>query len=262
MSLKISRLDLNLRRRSLMAYVVGMALYTLVIVALYPQFRHDTSLNNLTKGGSTAAALFGITGSLTSPGGWLNANLWANFFPLVILLMAVGYGAAAIAGQDEDGLLCLLSTLPVRRRSLVFQKAAAMVAQAALLTFAVMLCVLVGKSFQVSIDPWHVVSASVAIFLMGMDFGLIAMAVGSATGKRGATLGAVTCLAAASYLVSSLAPVVTWLKPVRYASLFFWSVGNDQIVSGASPADLVVLVAVCLAALYGVVLFFRKLDLH
>jgi ABC-2 type transport system permease protein len=47
-----------------------MALYALVIVFLYPEFKDTTSLNQLTKHGSTAAALFGITGSLTSPPGW------------------------------------------------------------------------------------------------------------------------------------------------------------------------------------------------
>ena len=48
---------------------------------------------------STVAALFGATGSLTSPTGWLNANIYSNFLPLVVLLLTIGYGASAIAGQ-------------------------------------------------------------------------------------------------------------------------------------------------------------------
>jgi hypothetical protein len=56
-----------------------MALYTFVVVALYPSFKNSTSLDNLS--GSTAAALFGVTGPLTSPGGWLNGNIYSNFFP-------------------------------------------------------------------------------------------------------------------------------------------------------------------------------------
>jgi hypothetical protein len=63
----VTRLDLRLRRRSTICYAAGMALYALVVVVLYPSFRHQTSLNGLS--GSTAAALFGITGPLTSPGG-------------------------------------------------------------------------------------------------------------------------------------------------------------------------------------------------
>ena len=44
-----------------------MALYSLIVVALYPSFKNSTSLDSLS--GSTAAALFGVTGKLTSPGG-------------------------------------------------------------------------------------------------------------------------------------------------------------------------------------------------
>ena len=76
----VTRLDLRLRRRSTIGYAAaGMALYTLVVVALYPSFKNSTSLNSLS--GSTAAALFGVTGPLTSPGGWLNGNIYGNFFP-------------------------------------------------------------------------------------------------------------------------------------------------------------------------------------
>ena len=120
----ITRLELRLRRRSATWYAAGMAVYTLVVVALYPAFKNQTSLNSLS--GSTAAALLGITGSLTSPAGWLNANIYANFFPLIMLLLTIGYGAACLAGQDENGTLALLAALPVRRRAIVLQKAAAM----------------------------------------------------------------------------------------------------------------------------------------
>ena len=98
----IAVIDLQLRRRALLSYSVGMALYALVIVALYPQFKGATSLDQLTKNGSAVAALFGATGSLTSPSGWLDANIYENFLPLIMLLITVGYGASCIAGQDED----------------------------------------------------------------------------------------------------------------------------------------------------------------
>ena len=40
----ITRLDLRLRRRSTIWYAAGMALYALVVVVLYPSFKHQTSL--------------------------------------------------------------------------------------------------------------------------------------------------------------------------------------------------------------------------
>jgi hypothetical protein len=71
-----------------------------------------------------------------------------------------------------------------------------------------------------------------------------------------------SALAAASYLISSLAPVVSWLSPARYASLLYWSVGNSQITQGVSAADYAVLLATGLLAGGAAVLAFRRLDVR
>ncbi len=45
MRTEIARLDLSLRRRSVIGYSLGMAVYMLVVVALYPAFKDSTSLD-------------------------------------------------------------------------------------------------------------------------------------------------------------------------------------------------------------------------
>lgn len=256
----ITRLELRLRRRSTIGYAAGMALYTLIVVALYPSFKNSTELNSLS--GSTAAALFGVTGQLTSPGGWLNGNIYGNFFPLIMLLLTIGYGAACLAGQDEDGTLALVTALPIRRRAILLQKVSAMALQALLLAAAVTACVFAGRGFQLAVNPGNAVAISIALVLMGLDFGLVTMAVGAATGRRGTALGAGAGLAAASYLLSSLASTISGIRPGRYLSLFYWSVGNDQISRGLSILDFTVLVMAGLAALYAAVIAFRRADLN
>jgi ABC-2 type transport system permease protein len=260
MRASITRLDLRLRRRSTAGYAIGMALYSLVVVALYPSFKNSTSLDSLS--GSTAAALFGVTGKLTSPGGWLNGNIYGNFFPLIMLLLTIGYGGAALAGQDEDGTLALIAALPVRRRAIVFQKAWAMAVQAFLLAAAVTVCVILGRGFQLAVGVGDAVAISVALMLMGLDFGLIAMAIGAVTGRRGTALGIASALAAASYLLSSLAPAISAIRPGRCLSLFYWSAGNDQITRGVSLGDFTVLIAVGLCALAASVAALRIADLN
>jgi ABC-2 type transport system permease protein len=256
----ITRLDLRLRRRSAIGYGAGLALYTLIVVALYPSFKSSTSLDSLS--GSTAAALFGVTGKLTSPAGWLNGNIYGNFFPLIMLLMTIGYGAACLAGQDEDGTLALVTTLPIRRRDVLFQKAGALALQALLLAATVAVCVLIGRSFQVTIGTGNTIAISAALMLLGLDFGLLTMALSAATRRRGTALGIASGLAAASYLLSSLATTISTIRPGRYLSLFYWSVGNDQISNGVSLADFTVLVAVGLCALFAAIAAFRQADLN
>lgn len=105
-------------------------------------------------------------------------------------------------------------------------------------------CCQVAASFTVG--PGDAAATAVALTLMGLDFGLITMA----AGRRGTALGIGAGLAAASYLLSSLATTISGIRPGRYLSLFCWSVGSDQISKGVSIADFTVLIAAGLCALF------------
>ena len=262
MDAELLRIDLLARRRTVAGYALGMAVYALVIVAIYPEFEHSTSLNNIPKNSPALAALFGAIGSLTSPSGWLNVNLYANVFPLLVLLVTVGYGASCLAGQDEDGTLGLIATLPIRRRHIVVQKVLAMVGQAAVIVVVVAACVAGGHIFHVTVSPNHLIGASAGVLLLGVDLGLVALAVGAATGSRGMAIGVATAVAGASYLVSSLAPVVNWVHPARFASLFYWSVGNNQLTAGLGVDEVAVLGVVGVVLTGLAMRAFDCLDLH
>jgi ABC-2 type transport system permease protein len=179
-----------------------------------------------------------------------------------MLLITVGYGASCMAGQDEEGTLALAAILPISRQSLALQKVGALVVQALLLAIVTMVCVVVGRQFDLPIPLPHLAGLSLGVALLGVDFGLCALAIGSITGNRGTALGVTAVLAAASYLVSSLAPVIGWIRPARYSSLFYWSVGNQQLANGLSVVSVVVLVSIGAALTLTVVAGFRRLDLH
>jgi ABC-2 type transport system permease protein len=258
----VARLDLRLRRRGIIGYTLGLAAYAFLIVALYPAFRNDTSLDALTKESSTLSALFGASGALTTPDGWMNANLYANFVPLFVLLMTIGYGAGAIAGQDEDGTLSPIAALPISRTNLLLQKALALTALSLPVPAVTFAFAIIGQSFQVQLGADALLGTTVGVVLLGLDFGLLALAVGASTGSRGVALGLAGTLAAASYVISSLAMTVHWMRPLRYTSLFYWSVGDRQLVDGLSTSSLLVLlgtgVGLAVLALVG----FRRVDLH
>jgi ABC-2 type transport system permease protein len=78
MGTEIAQLDLQNRRRSTIGYAAGTALYMLVIVALYPALNHSTGLDTLITDNPTIAAMFGVTGSLSSPAGWVDAAAYTT----------------------------------------------------------------------------------------------------------------------------------------------------------------------------------------
>lgn len=259
---EIMRLDLRLRRRSILGYAVGIAIYAFVIVAIYPAFKNDTSLNQFTSQNSTIAALFGATGSLTSPSGWLNANLYTNFVPLIMLLLTIGYGASCIAGQAEDGTLGLIATLPVSRRNIATQKLAAMILQALAVAVITALCIVIGRWFDIAIGAGALVGVTAGIVLLGSAFGALALLIAATTGNRGIALGVASAVAASSYLISSLAPAVNWLRPARYSSLFFYAVGDGQLEHGLNIPDLAVIAIVTATLAVVAVIAFDRLDIR
>lgn len=259
---EVTRLDLRLRRVSLLAYSAGFLLYAVLIVVLYPTFRHDTSFDDLLSSNPTLSALFGLTGSLTSPTGWMNANLYANFLPLFALLITIAYGASAIAGQDEEGTLGGVATLPLTRERMLAEKTVALALLALPIPVVTLAAALIGRGFDLDLGVSPLVQTTAVTACMAFDLGLVALAVGAWTASRGTALGVSVAAAAVAYVISSLAPVVHVAHTLRYASPIYWSVGAGQLSDGVNVLGAV------LAVLLGVVAYalawqgFRRLDIH
>jgi ABC-2 type transport system permease protein len=262
MTVAVTGLDLVQRRRGLLAWSAGFAVYVLLIVGMYPSFKDSTGLDEFATNSPEMAALFGITGSLTEPAGWLNANIYANFLPLVLLLLAIGYGAMAIAGQEERGTLALVQVLPISRRRVVLEKAGALAVQVAVVGAVSFVCSLAGRAFDLDVPVADLAWTTVTATLLGIAFGLLALAVGAATGERVHAIAVAGGIAAASYLVASLAPVSDFFHAIRWTSLFFWSVSDDQIGTGVSVADVVVLAATAVLLTVVAVVAYERHDLR
>ena len=255
--------DLRQRRRSTLAYTVGFAGYAILVVALYPNFRHDQALAELTQGNDKLSALFGATGSLTSPEGWMNANLYANLVPLFALLMTIGFGAATVAGQDEEGTLGTWVSQPVTRRRVLAQKLVALGLLALPVPLVTLGAAVLGPRFQLDLAPLGgLLGITAGTVLLALDIGLLAVAVGCWTGSRGAALGTAAAYAAFAYVVSSLAPVVDWIHGLRWTSLFWWSVGSEQLSAGLHVTNLAVLLCAGAALVVAASVGFTRLDIH
>lgn len=258
----IARLDLRERRRSLIFYPLGLAVYTLIIVALYPSFKDDSALASLSEDNSAMMALFGASGSLTSPAGWVNANLYTNFVPLIILLVTIGYGASALAGQNENGVLGLVATLPVSRAKLLLAKFVTLIAIAVPVSLTTMICVVIGRTFELPIGIGPLVTVSVAVVLLGAIFGALALAIGAATGSRGTALGVTSAVATLCYLISSLAPAVSWVHQIRFISPFWWATGAGQLATGVGLGDFLALIGATTVLVALAIAATRRMDIR
>ena len=80
-------------------------------------------------------------------------------------------------------------SLPLARGRVVVGKLVALAIQTVVFCVVVFLASLAGRAFELTVDVGPLASTTLGVALLGLDFGLLAMAVGAATGKRGEALG-------------------------------------------------------------------------
>jgi ABC-2 type transport system permease protein len=255
------------RRRAMGWWVVGSSLYALVIVATYPSMQGQDELNELMEDyPPELIALFAggeTTFDLTSAADYLNSQLFAFILPLLLAILAVGFGAGTLAGEEERGTLDLVLSYPVARRRLVLEKGLVLVAEVVTLTAAVYLVSFgLGGLFEVDL-PWsNVALSAVGQVLLGTTFGFLALAMGALSGSRGLALGVGAGAAGATYLLGSLAPVVSWLEPFKWLSPFYYATGDNPLANGLPAWRLGVVVAVSAVLLVSSVAAFARRDLR
>jgi ABC-2 type transport system permease protein len=124
-------------RRALVGWCLGIAGYTLLASSIFPSFKGSPDLTQLVERYPDALkALFGISGGgITTGAGYTDAELFSLMLPLIVLVLAIGSGARAFAGEEDAGRLELLLSYPLRRRDAVLAKGAALAAEVVLVCF-------------------------------------------------------------------------------------------------------------------------------
>jgi ABC-2 type transport system permease protein len=252
-------------RRAIGWWSVGLIAMTALMVAVYPSVRDNPDLNKMVEDYPDAfKAFLGLGGNVdyTSAVGYLNSELFAFMVPLLLLLAAIGAGARATAGEEERGTLDLLLANPISRRRLVIEKLAALAAEIAILGFVLWLALVVGvEAIGMNVSTGHLAAATFAAALLAFAFGAIALFLGAALGHRGAAIGIAAAAAVAAYLLSSLAELVGFLKPLRVASPFYHYASNDALRAGLAVEHIGFLLLLAAAAVAAALSAFERRDL-
>jgi ABC-2 type transport system permease protein len=264
MASELFRRGLLDRRRAMAAWCIGVALYILLIAAVFPSLRGATDLNELVdKYPEGLKELFGLSAGLdlTTGAGYLDAELFSFMLPLFVLVLAIGSGARVLAGEEEAGRLELLFSYPIRRRDGVLAKGATVAVEVALVAVTVAAAILLyDPIFDLDLSAGRVVGAAASVGVLGLLHGWIALAVGAFTPSRALATAVPAALAAAGYLIAGLHGLADWLDPLRFVSAFWW-VGRAPLREGASAAGMLVVAAAAVAALGAAAYLIDRRDL-
>ena len=252
MAAELFRRGLRDHRRALVAWCLGVSGYVAMIAAIFTSIESSPQLNDLIESyPDVLKELFGISGGadITSGAGYLDLELFGIMLPLLVLVLAVGSGARTLAGEEDAGRLELVLSYPVRRRDAVLAKGAAVAVEVLALAVAATLTIAVFDPIVgLELSIGHVVAAFVWLAALGLFFGWLALAVGSAHPSRSLAIGVSAGVAAAAYLVNGLHTLAGWLDPARFLSPF-WLVGQGPLQGGASAVGIVALLAAAVVVL-------------
>jgi ABC-2 type transport system permease protein len=239
------------QRRGLVGWSVGLTVLLLVEGALWPSVRDMPAFDELVEGyPEPMKELFDLDAMSTGTG-FLNAELFTMVLPALFIVYAVARGARLVAGEEEGGTLEIVLVTPASTTRVLLEKAAGLLVAVLVLG---LVCagatLLVGRMFAMGLPPGGVLAGSLAVSLLGVEFGFVSLAVGAMTGRRVLALvaGGVAALAAYVLYVSGtlVDDLADWLP---------WSPFHQALAAGpidtqlpASLAWLVLGAAVAIAA--------------
>ena len=83
----------------------------------------------------------------------------------------------------------------------------------------------------------------------GLTFGVLALALGCVTGKRGFSTGVASALGVVAYFFNALAPSAEVLEPSHKLPPFYYYISADPLTNGLNPGHVPALIGLTIALL-------------
>lgn len=264
----IARRLLADRRRGARWWAAGTTAAIATVVALWPSVKGNTDIERVVQDlPASVRVLIGTQADIpfASAPGYLQARLFSTILPIVLLVYAIGLGAAAIGGTEEDGSLQLVVTAPVSRTRIAVERlAASLLLLVGLATVALLTTIALGLPAGVldEVSAGRITLATMAVTALAGLHLVVAFAAGAVTGRRSSAIAVASTVAVGSYLLHVLAASAEVIRPGRAASPWWWLLDRNLLVQPPTflTFGLPLLVAAALAI--SALIVFDRRDLR
>jgi len=233
-------------------------------MAVYPTVRHAAAdfERLLASYPEAFKAMFDVRGAFAGGVGYVRAEVFGLFAPLVMLGVAIGQAGRCTAAEERAGTMDLLAVNPVSRREVLLDKALAVLLDLLAVAAALAAVLLVSNALVgLDVPPSALVAASLLTAVLAMPFGALALLVGALTGRRGLAVAVAIGAAVATFLVQTLAELADWLRPWRVLSPFHHAAVGDTLSGNANAMGAIVLLCATGVLLVLAVFAFERRDL-
>lgn len=250
------------QRRLFIGWAVGLSSILLIMGAMWPSIRDMPALNEMLSGYPEGMReLFNID-AMTTGMGFFNTELFTLVLPAMFIAFGVTRGAALIGGEEEAGIIEVLLVTPLSTTTLYLSRAVALFVSVAILGAMVFVMTLVTSAlFSMGVGALEAAIGTLAMCLLGLEFGYLAFAVGAMTGRRGLALAIGGVAAVAAYVVYVAGLLVDALDPLLPWSPFYQALEGGPLTS-TFPPRLGLLVLGALVVLVAAIPVFSRRDIR
>jgi ABC-2 type transport system permease protein len=221
---------LRAMRRAVFWWCLGLAALVAATISIWPAFKGSSGLSQaIDQLPAGVVQAFGLA-DFGTPAGFLRANLYDFFVPLLIVIAAVVLANGQTASEEASGRLELYLAQPIDRRAVLLGRAIAALVALAVIS-VVLLIVQLGADAAVDlgIDTGYLVSTIALCILLGALHGSLAVAIAGVRARPSLVLGVGIGVAVAGCVVASLFPLSSVLAPWRHISPWDWAFGGNPL---------------------------------
>jgi ABC-2 type transport system permease protein len=252
--------ELRFRRNLILGWGLGLCFFPIVYLGVYPQVAEEMA-------GLADLEIYQAMGvSVGTFEDWVGSIL-ILFVPLLLAIFAVINGTGTLAGEEEDGRLEMIVTLPLPRWKILTAKAIAL----SITTFIILLIVSVvsvvvflGIESQIETDvtAMQVSLGLLSTWPLAFAVAMLSMFLATFCSRRriGSMIAAVIIVV--SYFGNNLGNQVSTLDSVRPLFLFnYLDYSGKAITEGQQAGDILVLIGIGLVAFILALFFFQRRKL-
>jgi ABC-2 type transport system permease protein len=170
--------------------------------------------------------------------------IYSSYGSLAMGGLAIAMGAAAIAGEERKGTMAILLGNPVSRTRVLVSKAAAMLLLVALGGLVLWAAGVAAPGLlEVSVTGMHIGAFTLHLVGNTMFYGLLALAIGSWTGKGGMAAGATAGVMVLSFFAVGIFPLVEGWEDLARAFPWYYYSGSEPLLNGIHWGHIAALAA-------------------
>ncbi len=244
-----------------LGWTISAASLTLLLLFGMSTYR-DIDLSVYTELPLAFRSLLGI-GDDVDVGGLAIGYVFGSFGAFVVAAVALVMGSAAIAGEERNGTMGMLLANPKSRTHVLLTKAAALVLLSGAAVVAMWAPVHpIAAMLNVEIGGLHVEALALHLYVNALFYGMLALAIGAATGNRDTAVGATAGILLVGFFAVGLLPLVQGLEDLRMAFPWYYFDGSEPVYNGIAWGHLLVLIAASAVLLVVAVVGFNRRDLR